>query len=308
MDEKKIWKQKLVRAQEGDLYKHLTQRRFHKIGGYGRFDRAIASVSALLQVTARMKLKFIQRDAGLYVGCQLFADLVVTPNFPVLAIDRTLLTALEQTAVPPDIFTLKPILKTGLILLPQKTIQTPDGDWIDWIAFRHSEAGQLLTPLQTAEGINRPTRMREDSIGWATQPSVITWASNQPLSRWASEEPPPMSGGDATDQTLSLRLSTLLANFLLYLQNYPQDVQPGNNATGFSSITQNTKRRSPKILSPRWVGRGYKQPQERPSQGHRKHTSPQMHWRRGHWRRVPVGKGRKGRKWCWIKPVLVNLE
>jgi hypothetical protein len=71
MDEKKIWKQNLVRAQEGDLYKHLTQRRFHKIGGYGRFDRAIAAISALLQATVRMKLKFIQRDAGLHLGCQL---------------------------------------------------------------------------------------------------------------------------------------------------------------------------------------------------------------------------------------------
>ena len=308
MDEKKIWKQNLAQVQESELYKFLSQRRFHKVGGYGRFDRAIASISALLQATMRMQLKFIQRDSGLHIGCQLFTDLVATPNFPVLAIDKTLFAALEKTAVPPDIFTLKPVLKTGLILLPQKTIQTPDGDWIVWIAFRHSEAGQLLTSLQTAEGINRPTRMESDSIGWATQPSVVTWASNQPLSRWANEEPPPMSGGDATDQALSLRLSTLLANFLLYLQTYPQDIQPENNATGFSSATQNTKRRSPKILSPRWVGRGYKQPQERQAQGHRKHTSPQMHWRRGHWRRVPVGKGRQAREWRWIKPVLVNLE
>lgn len=36
------------------------------------------------------------------------------------------------------------------------------------------------------------------------------------------------------------------------------------------------------------------------------HASPITHWRRGHWRGVPVGKGRTRRRLTWIRPTLVN--
>ena len=30
------------------------------------------------------------------------------------------------------------------------------------------------------------------------------------------------------------------------------------------------------------------------------------HWRRGHWRRYAVGKGRKDRVWKWVPAVYIN--
>ncbi len=48
-----------------------------------------------------------------------------------------------------------------------------------------------------------------------------------------------------------------------------------------------------------------------PSQGHSEQLgSPKKtpHWRKGHWRRVAIGSGRKDRKIVFIRPVLVNAH
>lgn len=307
MDERAIWIKNLDKAKESDLYKSLSQRRFHKTPGYGRFNRAISGIVAIIKVGQVLSKRHLFADTGLALGLQVFTDLIVTPQFPVLAIDKKLLDALDQTTVSPELMSLKPVLRTGLILLPQKTLQTPDGDWLDWLVFRHTQAGEYLTPVETADGLNTNVRTQENLIAWAAQPSGITWSANRGVNQWIEYQSSP-----AIDQTediaFSDRISNLVANLLLYFQAYPEDIEPSTQSTGPGTGFGKSEMRSPKILSPRWVGRNYRQPQERPSQGHRKHTSPQMHWRRGHWRRVPVGKGRKGRKWCWIKPVLVNLE
>ena len=308
MDERKTWKKNLEKAKQSELYKFLTQRRFHKTPGYGRFDRAVSGITAMVEVGRIIKKRHIFSDTGLSLGLQVFTDLVATPQFPVLAIDKKLLQALDQTAISPEITELKPILRTGLILLPQKTLKTPDGDWIDWLVFRHTQAGELLTPVETADGLNANIRTQDNLIAWAAQPSGITWASNRAVDEWFEYRPVV----EETDDVLfSNRVSNLVANLLLYFQAYPQDIEPSTSSTRTGAGFGTPKVRSPKILSPRWVGRSYEQPKEtqpRSSQQHQKHQSPQTHWRRGHWRRVPIGKGRTGRKWCWIKPVLVNLE
>ena len=58
------------------------------------------------------------------------------------------------------------------------------------------------------------------------------------------------------------------------------------------------------LLNPIWIGRHYKQRSSGPGTG--SHTSPQAHWRRGHWRRVSSGVGRTKREWRWFEPTFVN--
>lgn len=59
------------------------------------------------------------------------------------------------------------------------------------------------------------------------------------------------------------------------------------------------------LWSPRWIGRGYKPPHERASSGGH-HASPEIHWRRAHWRNQAVGPGRKERKLTWIEMQLIG--
>jgi hypothetical protein len=59
-----------------------------------------------------------------------------------------------------------------------------------------------------------------------------------------------------------------------------------------------------RIYPPRWLGRTYVKQTSRVETG--SHASPSTHWRRGHWRRVPVGAQRQERRRTWIMPTLVN--
>lgn len=45
---------------------------------------------------------------------------------------------------------------------------------------------------------------------------------------------------------------------------------------------------------------------EGPEGGEGSRRSPRPHWRMGHFRRIPIGEGRRERKLAWIKPVLVR--
>ncbi len=61
------------------------------------------------------------------------------------------------------------------------------------------------------------------------------------------------------------------------------------------------------LWSPRWIGRGYRPPHEHISGGGH-HASPEIHWRKAHWRNQPVGPGRKERKLMWIEQQLIGAE
>lgn len=66
--------------------------------------------------------------------------------------------------------------------------------------------------------------------------------------------------------------------------------------------------KTPTLWKPNFVGRRFYSPapagDESASSGHRK----RMHWRRGHVRHQPFGKGLSERRIVWIRPILVSSE
>jgi hypothetical protein len=60
-----------------------------------------------------------------------------------------------------------------------------------------------------------------------------------------------------------------------------------------------------KPYNPNWVGRNYRVKSD--FQGGT-HSSPCIHWRRGHWRQQAVGVGRSLRRNMWIEPMLVGAR
>lgn len=63
---------------------------------------------------------------------------------------------------------------------------------------------------------------------------------------------------------------------------------------------------------PRWIGKNYqiKSEQSPVSESRGTHASPRIHWRRGHWRCIEPGEGKKWKqsKRLWIEPVLINAS
>lgn len=320
MNEKAAWQEQLNWSKTSDFYKRLNCRRFSKLPGYGQFDQATMAIATILRSGQFASWSHIKRDIGFCIALETFSDLLGhAQEFPVLALDRALFQALNQTYVPPDITMMRRVFPVGLLLLPQKTIQTPEGDWIDWLVFRHGLAGDILPPIKTVDDLIADVRVDRDSIAWAAQPSGITWASNEPLQfkdkAWTfSDEMVSVSLGTALsvtqdDQTVIERVSMLVANVLLYLQFRPEEAtEPAVSSVASGSGFGKSSDRN-RIFTPRIIGKQHHRPTSEVSRSSPSYrSSPHTHWRRGHWRRVAMGEGRQQRQWRWIEPVLVNAN
>jgi hypothetical protein len=70
-------------------------------------------------------------------------------------------------------------------------------------------------------------------------------------------------------------------------------------------VATTKKKREREFWSPNVVGKYY-QPVHQKGDG--THSSPRMHWRRGHYRNQAHGEGRKERKILWIEPMLISAK
>ena len=100
-----------------------------------------------------------------------------------------------------------------------------------------------------------------------------------------------------TNEFLDKGVSLLMQ--LITIRNLRPELKDDGPAQGFVKRTKKGK----EIWNPKWFGRSYRT--ERSYQGGT-HSSPRMHWRRGHWRGVRYGKGKLKLRLQWIEPTLVG--
>lgn len=113
-----------------------------------------------------------------------------------------------------------------------------------------------------------------------------------------------------TDRAFINRLRNLAIGGALAIEYTPEllsDVstkETGNTGSkGFNKPTDS----NPSIVRyPRWLGENYQRKVCSKQSG--VHTSPHSHWRRGHWRNLEAGDGKRWKENCklWIEPVFVN--
>jgi hypothetical protein len=108
---------------------------------------------------------------------------------------------------------------------------------------------------------------------------------------------------EAEDIEISKKMTSLSVKLLLGMTACPEHVV---EATGYrppkfkGSICVQSA-----LWHPNWIGAAYKS-QHEAGTGH--HASPRWHWRKGHWRNQPYGKGRALKKLIWIEPILIHAE
>ena len=70
---------------------------------------------------------------------------------------------------------------------------------------------------------------------------------------------------------------------------------------------QGVKKDQETLLRARWIGKTYRLRRESSTELMATHPSPRTHWRRGNYKRVPIGERSIGkRKWVWIEPWLTD--
>jgi hypothetical protein len=310
----KLHRQAKRSALSSDYYKQLTRKRYRDPNGYYPFRSAMLDIADLLQMADSVNIPWLDvRDANrmlLTIGHNFWAD-----KAPSYWLEKSLFEAFLASDLPENITDLKRSIPIGCLFLPEGIV-TPDGEALRWLVFYHRLAGEVLPSFRAGVTILKDQPQHFDYIAWASiLPSSTVYAhylrTDEPentdpmhfsprIKQWADTE---------REEQFVNQVSSVLAQSLLAVQVLPDLLERGGSV-GFDTVPN--RKRNPRKgelnwLSPNWIGRSYKV--KRHSIGSGTHSSPSVHWRRGHWRRSPVGKREENRReWRWIQPVLVGVK
>ena len=266
-------------------------------------------------------------------------------NAPVYCLTRELIEAFDRTDAlhkPGIMCGWQPSLPTFLLAIPKGAINTPDGAYLDYLTvscsdFNHPEWNSAKWRNFTIEPFNLKYPLHFQFCTVDSKETV--WTSGTAIDEGGNtliyDENSNIGRNTLTpeDRVFIQRLRNLVLNIILTLEFLPalvSDIEKKDLVTpkGFGESLSKCKALD---RLPRWLGKNFcitksdslekseeteeieeiKQQQTEIEQNEisRSHSSPIAHWRKGHWRVLESGEGKrwKNAQRIWIKPIYVNL-
>lgn len=306
---------KWLRSQVNQVeeYSLLRKNRYANPGGYLQYEKAIEwNCASLLACQIAFStvgtLDFVSRVATYVI------KRVAQEHSPAFWLAPNLQSALLRTDLPEYVTGMKRVIPCGMLFLPSDTgLISPDREPVQAIFFSHLLKGE--EPNYTLAGKKLAMVMEADCVHWSTvMASGTLYAANLGVDR---DEGLNLGTNDYSGMIMTevntseedkfvQQVGSLVLQVLLILQTR-SDLVEEMVPLGFGgNKKQGVKKNQETLLRPRWIGKTYRLRQETtPLMA--THPSPRTHWRRGHYKRVPIGERSLGeRKWVWIEPVLVN--
>lgn len=240
-------------------------------------------------------------------ACVVINELNLHPEYPWYWLSKDLVEDLGLTDRPNEIPKTIALPKCGVIILPKKTFKTSTG-FVQ--VFCYDLTAKSDVKIEEYEGIKLEDIERDFVLHWcALEDSEQSALNGGILSLTLSDETLKVDYGNyeptinlTNDSEKDIELcESLLLNALVYAQAIEPEVFTAerNRKVGFGA----TSTRS----TPLYIGGNY-QPAYNKQKGTGTQASPSIHWRRGHWHRYAVGKGRKERAWRFVQPQLINAK
>ena len=221
------------------------------------------------------------------------ADFLESLNMPTYWVGKELLLAAEKTMPPEDLCANDLLLPlNGMIfLLPHGTLTNDDGVDLSWftIAKYRVDEGDVEGLIFLTSNLSLHIRFN------ILRDYQISCAEGGAFERSLYEKLG-VNGG-----RFGRKLLKLAINLIMLMSARPELIETPTPADRAIPTTGKAAR---KLCSPNWIGRTYRIHREVPLGG--THASPSLHWRRGHLRWQPHGKGRTLQKRIWLDPVLVG--
>lgn len=228
-------------------------------------------------------------------------------DVPLFWVRPELLEAVARTEPPKDFLWTDMHLPfpAGGFMLPAGTVRMATGHAYNHVTWCRIEQDQVINlPLGASLQGAANALVFTAASGDDPQFECLTRSINADDWPWANlpnvgEEGIGTISNLTGDQSqVMAHLARLALGLLLVMDASPRLVSKGE-----------PRMRSPKpgkreIWTPNILGIGYRTKSETPGDG--SHSSPRMHWRRGHFRSQPVGEQRLERKTIWIEPTLVG--
>jgi hypothetical protein len=214
-------------------------------------------------------------------------------GYPLYCVRDSLLEEILKTDVGENLALFADInlaMPSYVLFLPQHRIKSPSGKgYIDYLVINHQE-------LDLPE--------HKHAIAWGgVDSSNGMFLAYKRIRRDGTLQRSRFETENKEQQEQSLLLRNIALQSILLLQYYPEieeqiTVVPGKEK-GFGTAVKSESQ----FLLPRWLGKESK-PAASSSTG-KSGASKATHFRRGHWRAQPCGKGRAETKITWVRPAWV---
>lgn len=307
-----LWKQLDETVLQSSEYKRLY-RRYLEVKGYGSYkDFALAVARCLLMGQSNLSELFLSSQPVAAVHL-LFDRDYKKKLLPCQCywVERSRCEALLNSSLPEDCRFTR-LQRCGAVMLPSGVLQTPDGydvEWIYWHHFLKSETDTVTTKAICDEDTL--------DLGLMLCDRGTIYYSRSTLEKFNRVKKLPVrdskvlidgEGHVEAEEQFMDAVNRLVCGLFLWLTIEPDSLEvasPPSGGQGFGKVAEKKKRSTVGVWQPNWIGRGYEVKSESTVNGGT-HASPRSHWRRGHWRRQPIGEGRTERKLVWIEPMLIN--
>lgn len=306
-----MWQKAKDAAKNSATYKGLIERRYPNPQGYTPWEIVASEVAAVIQSASSVGLANYEP-----IGLQ---GVTITAQFlqeaaPVYWIHESLAETFWNTDLPEQL----PQLKRSV---PTLALMLPEADWLASPTYGHPRyliARHILQDISVPDVILprgqriSTTRFSGDFLQWAVlfstgaifSKSVKLFDNSLEYSQRESKRSVKININTHPDYLWASRITHLLYQALLVMQLQPNFIDA---VESISSRTGDKPGQTERTLKPRWIGSPeVDRKVSRTGRSNKPHSSPITHWRRGHWKRVAVGKGGRDRKIMWIQPTLVN--
>jgi hypothetical protein len=315
---KSVWQQAKRRALESPELKDLTRRRYRDPKGYMAHREAMLGLT-LPMVMAQQPGWGKRLGQGSSRSLLMLGHEAMLRQAPSYWLAQPLFEAFLKSDLPPQVGELRQVIPAGILFLPPGLL-TPDSEPLRWVIFLHLRAGERIQTFCYGDCVWSDDSNPPERICWAATTETTTTYSSTffPVDETAPDQRILIEGLEALtpdqqerERQFARRVDSLVLQTLLAVQILPELMQVGGQV-GFAKT--DPSRHQPRKgeltwANPNWIGQGYRAPTERkPPQGG-SHASPVCHWRRGHYKRVPIGRRDEGRrKWIWVQPTLVGAR
>lgn len=320
-----VWQQLLIEGLKLPEYKMLKERKYNNPRGYQAYEKVSQLMATQILNGYKFPWDLIKTDFATQSATTINTQ-IANVQAPVYWLSQSLLESFLHTDLPNWICGMQRPIPTAILMLPIGFICSPDGESINYIAFRHTKAFENPPSIRFKRQLIVTEATNFDYITWTTTTDLGTvYASCVGLQMMEDGD---FDHGkhhfdvydklgikiDEKAENVFLRtIDSIVLQTLLLMQ-----IRPNIGTNSSASVSANLgfskahkQQHAYPVWSPNWIGKEYLPTKQIQAAGARNgnHASPRQHWRRGHFRRIVVGsKSENQRQWHWFEPVLVNAN
>lgn len=329
-----IYKEMMEHSRTTSYYKDFNKK-YKKIKGYTDFSEVAARLAYFTWMARTSEFKMFSEEDKTITSAIIYAEILRQYNFQVYWLDKTLLDSFLITDTPRNLSDLEIMIPRFILMLPP-VLKNPEGFFVDWLYFVYVPKIGMPKEIKlenfTIFG-TRDDNDEYDKLHWTTM--LISGETYSSTVEIRPNEKEPIAHGEFSfsptmdfvhnaspdkEKEFTKMIERILVNTLLYLQLKPDDKIEESETllldTSGRGFNQKKKLLEPPpeyFLNPVWIGKGYKPQKKKLSkkdfdeEARKYQIHTKSFWRRGHYRRVPIGKREDGQyKLVKIDPVLIT--